>query len=637
MQLPRPGSSFIAKGHSQTAFSQKQNLYFVAYGSDIYVYVPQYPTQALPHAPALIVPSQPSRPGLRGTLDPRHPHYINAIVVERLGNEEVVAAVRDDGDVSVWLVRHVMHAVARRAEVGSSLSPVAEEVKATFQANVGQSAWGLAIHAEARLIAVSANTHRISLFRFGLARESRTNREVTSNVDAASSTCQDRTVDVTLEVFNGSSNIPHVAFCNTGDDPQGRWLLTTDIGGNCRAIDLDVMQTYQTFRFAPVSNYLESHDRFNAGWGIFFLDRRSFIPEDSMNAALGLEKGERLPGEQVPGLYGNPPFWDISATVSHVPRCAAKFSASRRCGRRSRERRSTSIASAGTSSQLAREAASSPDDAAVSASDNTMMEAENDDVDPEIHDDNSDDYDYSDYDSDDFRTYTVGFASDDESDDHVSGRSMYDNNPRVAYPQRSVCEGLPCPILHASVRSVYLLQPPSNQTPTVGFNNALQQLVPAEHGWLNAFERLNMHCYIPAIGIVVLASQKGRVMILSLSRFLKRTTLPSSSLSSLSPVTMEEGFAKKGHSMYQVRRQTVYAMRIEHILPFDEQEQQMHRPFQPLHGIATSPVQQGTALLPEDQCRWRLMLMYADHSILSYEISRKGSHDSAVDIGSVLV
>lgn len=377
--------TLIAESNLQTALSQSQNLYFVAYSDNIYVYVPQYPTQRLPQTPALIVPSQPSSPGLRGTVDPRHPHSINSLVVERLGNEEVVATVRDDGDVSLWLVRHIMHSIERRTADGSTLSPLADEIKPIFQENVGQSAWGLAIHSEARILAVSANTHNITVYRFGLAREA--SDEGTASDDGAST--QHRAMDVTHSIINGSSNIPHIAFCNTGDDPQGQWLLTTDIGGNCRAMNLDAMQTNQTFRFGPVTSYLDTHDRFNSGWGIFFLDRRSFIPESSMNAAVGLERGERLPG-----LENDPTVWDISETASNVPRCAAKFSAT--SGRRSRERRSTSVASPGSSSQLEREAASSPENATPSEPDSTMIDGGSDSTSQELDEESGDSED-SDY------------------------------------------------------------------------------------------------------------------------------------------------------------------------------------------------------------------------------------------------
>jgi hypothetical protein len=41
-----------------------------------------------------------------------------------------------------------------------------------FHENVGKSAWGLAIHAKSRLIAVSANNYEVSVFAFGLRSRS---------------------------------------------------------------------------------------------------------------------------------------------------------------------------------------------------------------------------------------------------------------------------------------------------------------------------------------------------------------------------------------------------------------------------------------------------------------------------------
>jgi hypothetical protein len=47
----------------------------------------------------LIVPSQPSSPDLRGYLDRDEPHCINYLIAQKLGKDEVIANVRDDGDV----------------------------------------------------------------------------------------------------------------------------------------------------------------------------------------------------------------------------------------------------------------------------------------------------------------------------------------------------------------------------------------------------------------------------------------------------------------------------------------------------------------------------------------------------------
>lgn len=43
------------------------------------------------------------------------------------------------------------------------------EIKCFDHRNVGASAWGLAIHREARLLAISANTHQIRVVAYGLS------------------------------------------------------------------------------------------------------------------------------------------------------------------------------------------------------------------------------------------------------------------------------------------------------------------------------------------------------------------------------------------------------------------------------------------------------------------------------------
>lgn len=44
------------------------------------------------------------------------------------------------------------------------------------------------------------------------------------------------------------NNIPNITFCNTGDDPDGRWLLSGDIEGNCYVWDLYTCRTVFTYR-----------------------------------------------------------------------------------------------------------------------------------------------------------------------------------------------------------------------------------------------------------------------------------------------------------------------------------------------------------------------------------------------------
>jgi hypothetical protein len=107
------------------------------------------------------------------------------------------------------------------------------------------------------------------------------------------------------------------------------------------------------------------------------------------------------------------------------------------------------------------------------------------------------------------------------------------------------------------------------------------------------FERLIFRILIIDLGLVIVGSQIGRVALISLTR-------PEDSFSHHGPITM---------------------FRVEHILPTYTHEIQGFRPSVPLMGLAASPLQ-GQQM--GERKRWRLIMHYTDHSILSYELSRGG-------------
>ena len=314
----------------QTGLSQTHNLYFVAYGPHIHVYVPEFPTQRISEQPALVFTSQPSATGLPGYIDQRTPHAVNNLIVQFLGNEEVIAAVRDDGDVDAFLVRHIVQAVDRRKAPDSTIGKEGDEIKPFFQSNVGISAWGLAIHSQARILATSSNAHEIRVFKFGLLHtedeeQQSSDDETVSDAKASNNVrSKGRKTDVTHHVLNGETNIPYIAFCNTGDDPDAKWLLTTDISGVCRVMDLHSLQPVQAFRFGRTlaSNELGGFDRLNAGWAIMFLDTRSFRLEHDAYAALGVDEAV---DHTLPRFHGEGDIWDLSNTVRRLKESSEPF------------------------------------------------------------------------------------------------------------------------------------------------------------------------------------------------------------------------------------------------------------------------------------------------------------------------
>lgn len=554
-----------------------------------------------------------------------------------------------------------MGAIATRlTSSNDTKEPIADNVKPIFQKNVGISAWGLAIHAQARILAVSSNRHEVTIFRFGLvdqvqpSNSSRRTRkakldpqsgEAEPEGDDAAEPRQERKTDVTRQVLNGEANIPHIAFCNTGDDPDGRWLLTTDISGVCRAIDLHRFTLVQAFRFGPALAATPiggSYDRMNAGWGIMFLDTRSFVPYSTFGEALGLEHDQVLPDAKTDSR-----IWDLTKTTRQLPDLSSAFKERKLQRPRISSgavSHSTTGMSSGASSPLEDQAAlasnitatlagvleqtapedvneedADDDDAGVALEDTSMSEHAEPDSEvlsepPGEETDSSDLEMWSDLED----------SEGENTEDFIhpaafySGERICGNAPQFVRPT-NLCEDLPCPVLHASIRNIYLLQP-SNQRvssgtpflpPMSGMATPLKQSIQAEYRGLNMFDRLSMHAYIPTLGVVIIASQKGRAIVLSLARVSQSTTYPDD----VDPT---------------VGAKTNYTLRAECVLPLESQEREGHRPFSPLHGIAVGPIQGTEHLKGDGSRRWRLMMMYQDHSILSYEIRRR--EDADVDV-----
>lgn len=122
---------------------------------------------------------------------------------------------------------------------------------------------------------------------------------------------------------------------------------------------------------------------------------------------------------------------------------------------------------------------------------------------------------------------------------------------------------------------------------------------------LGDYDRLNMLATIPELSLVLVASQIGRVALITITR----------------PVMYDqmERYSHLGHCV---------AMRVDLILPFRHEEvTEKIRPSHGLLGMAVGPMQSETAKMGASGTmqrprRWRLMLHYFNHTILSYEISR---------------
>jgi hypothetical protein len=110
-------------------------------------------------------------------------------------------------------------------------------------------------------------------------------------------------------------------------------------------------------------------------------------------------------------------------------------------------------------------------------------------------------------------------------------------------------------------------------------------------------DRMSLQAVIPELGVAIIGSPSGRVGVFSLLR--------------------TDGWPS--------RPDGVYFLRFDWTLPLASEEDAGVRPEKKLVGLAAGPIQ-GQLGLPKDEVRrrWRLMLYYIDHSVLSYELALPG-------------
>ncbi|KAG0351497.1 hypothetical protein BG005_009004 [Podila minutissima] len=234
-------------------------LLFVANQNNVLVY--RYST---------LMPNQPPKL-IKKLIDPRNTQdntrdtVINAIRVDYLGTEEIVATVNHSGGVCVWFTMGLQ--------------------KVPFMLSASESAWGLAIHSDQRMIAVSTNAHLVDVFRFGIdTAKLQSSRTLAPDLSADPSTS---TLSESHQIFRGHlHNIPCVAF-----SPCGRFLASTSLDGTCRTWNIASGKETQHASFGDLW-----------GWGVSFVDQDAWTTitrkEYKAIPKSHLRPGQ-LPGQQV--------------------------------------------------------------------------------------------------------------------------------------------------------------------------------------------------------------------------------------------------------------------------------------------------------------------------------------------------
>ncbi|KAE8354770.1 hypothetical protein BDV28DRAFT_146783 [Aspergillus coremiiformis] len=322
-----------------TALSQRRNLLFVAYRHQIYVWEPAGSFQTLGSKPEMIITPVMKDPYSSGYISPSMPHAINNILVDDLGRDEVLLLVTDSGNICGYRVEAIFSALKRAAERKEQRPFDGCQVDPFFVEYVEASAWGLAIHKFSRLIAVTANTGHVTVFAFALVNPAsgkgsdagqslededsftdygQTWLEIRSDEQFKQlrrlTPAKHRKRNIRLTYTGHFTNIPSVSFLNCDLDPNGTWMVSTDIDNR-----LFVWKTWDSpgpfniYHFKNDTSFKSWSDMNDEerGWSVIALDPRTFHLLKSTEDVCGGRPQCRVENGQ--------PFLDLTKLSRQVP------------------------------------------------------------------------------------------------------------------------------------------------------------------------------------------------------------------------------------------------------------------------------------------------------------------------------
>ncbi|KAL1916856.1 uncharacterized protein VTP21DRAFT_5560 [Calcarisporiella thermophila] len=213
--------------------------------------------------PPLEVPGEPKKKVIIGDAasdfsTDSSPYTINAIRIGWLGREEVLVSVHENGNARVWF------------------TSAFERAPLLF--TVDDSAWSAATHGHRRLLAISANSHNITLFRL--------QHNSSPSEHPLLATGAERVV-----LRGHTHNIPNIDF-----SPCGRYLVSCSIDGTCRVWDVETAHTIACQDFAQIGRLVRDQQW---GWSALFIEKSAV--KHVANANLGfanpfVSRGEPFPG-----------------------------------------------------------------------------------------------------------------------------------------------------------------------------------------------------------------------------------------------------------------------------------------------------------------------------------------------------
>ncbi|KAI5803117.1 hypothetical protein EDC01DRAFT_612247, partial [Geopyxis carbonaria] len=696
------------------AGSKRYNYLFIALRSEIRVYAPQYPYQKIPEKPLATLTSSPIVPS-RGYIDAHHPHAINSLTIGDLGTEEVLVSAHDDGDVCVWYTRDLKRMALRLS--------------------VGQSAWGVALHQERRLLAVSANSHVITVFELAMAVDedevieevvSRKEGDVTfesirrrkrppesrdgdgsgesdeepSECPAASASSSAGSKkrrkksadtgaaapvkDKAIKTLKGhENNIPSIAFL---DDSSGRWLVGTSIDGTVILWDVKTERAVEKCKLGFMSR----------GWSVLLLKPQSFKAVRDIWETVGKSSDYTPRRNQL--SFGGDPDMPPCPYISGVRTYSTGYYRQQRpLGPLNLEARAWDVTPDVVTAAFHRPAYVP----AVADSEDEYSSEETDDEDPpeinvyldpmvqyeeledpappppplvtpdpipnpahahlshnitahntnawqppsEFDDDDDDDDDEDTYSEDDNENLAAPDTNSSYTDSDSDSDAPPPPPPLAPIDLSDLTTPSPSPSSHSSdsdsdskpepdpttpplsfiftttEHHAYLLPTTPVLTPSVQCRQFLHQPTPPPAlQYLTNIDRLNMVHTIPELSLVISASQKGRVGLFRLTRCKDHFAMR---LDAVLPREACDGGASDGRARDGAGDTVDVAS----------------RPSAALMGVSVAPLQAGQARggkwrgAGHAGRRWRLMLVYTNGAVLSYELARDDGEEMAVAAG----
>lgn len=550
-------------------------------------------------------------------------HNINHLIIGNLGKKEIVLCACDDGDVLAYYTERVDYSIQFSKFPPPNYTNL--KIKPFFHENVGDSAWGLAIHQKSRLIAVSSNLHEVQVFVFALSVVFRggicvggypghsneqfrefTKKSPVPRSEATGKILRAVNFRLKLPLTDIGDNIPSISFASD-QDGEAFSVVASDIRGALWFLGI----WDRTLKRLPMVLSSVNVRRQPMGWGVLVLPPEFFKPARTMFEAYGC-----------PEIVANRTVaFDISPTTStirdniiwHRSPVNADFEADMIL--------------------VAEDPLNDDEDSDVDEEDDILRNGSEDDANESevlsVTTNESSSLMARNAGSDISRQIAHEVASEIRaaflSNEHDNPLLAYFRNTSVAhylnYPLSASCMELTggtikCElddsrsidhlvpdgslIFHANRHDVALIPSEPRYRLYTHCTRLLQQDIPHDTFFphdITHYNRLNMLLTIPELSLVLVASQVGRVALITVTRAVY-------------------------HS-----RETPWgtpSMRVDTILPFASQDSvKGFRPSTGLLGMGVSPMPRSESAKGRELGRWRLMLHYYDLTILSYVISNE--------------